>query len=217
MLHANVMWLPSVGEFMPIRYGDTNAVVHRVHRNAANCIKHSESPSGKQGVMGVLFGKYKQNGSTDPIGGQMKRKEFLLLAGYALAVTGLIAAPVSSSADQGKTEQELTRVERNWCNADVKNDDAALSAILADDFTDVNLNGKVTNKAQSIADLKTDKTTACDVDMLHFQIYGDTAIVVGRATVKSATYNGQYMYTDVYVRRNGQWQAVAAQGTEIKK
>jgi len=147
----------------------------------------------------------------------MKRKMLSILAGCALAVIGLIAAPASPAADQGKAEQELTRVERNWCNADVKNDAAALSAILADDFTDVNLEGKVTSKAQSIADLKTDKTTACDVDMLHIHVYGDTAIVVGRATVKSATYNGQYMYTDVYVRRNGQWQAVAAQGTEIKK
>ena len=142
----------------------------------------------------------------------MKRKIF-----FILVVTGLISATASPAADQGKAERELTQVERNWCTAEVKNDAGALSAILADDFTDVNLEGKVTNKAQSIADLKTDKTTACDVDMLHFHLYGDTAIVVGRATIKSATYNGRYMYTDVYVRRNGEWQAVAAEGTEIKK
>ena len=147
----------------------------------------------------------------------MIRTMLSILVGCALAVTGLIAPPASLAADQGKAEQELTRVERNWCNADVKNDAAALSAILADDFTDVNLTGKVTNKAQNIADLKTDKTTACDVDMLQIHVYGDTAVVVGRATVKSATYNGQYMYTDTYVRRNGHWQCVAAQGTEIKQ
>jgi ketosteroid isomerase-like protein len=96
-------------------------------------------------------------------------------------------------------------------------DATALSAILADDHTDVTLTGKVTNKAQNIADLKTDKTTVCDVDMLQVRVYGDAAVVVGRATVKSATFNGQYMYTDTYIRRNGHWQCVAAQGTEIKQ
>jgi ketosteroid isomerase-like protein len=147
----------------------------------------------------------------------MKRKTLSIMAGCALAAVGLIAAPASRAADQGKTEQELTRVERDWCKAEVKNDAAALSAILADDFTDVELEGKVTNKAQNIAELQAAKTTACDVDMLQFHIYGDTAIVVGRATIKSTTYNGQYMYTDVYVRQNGHWQAVASEGTEIKK
>jgi hypothetical protein len=147
----------------------------------------------------------------------MKRKILSILAGCALAVTGLIATPAARAADQGKAEQELTRVENNWCSADVKNDAAALSAILADNYTDVTLEGKVTNKAENIAALKTDKATACDVDKLNIHVYGDTAVVVGRATIKSATFNGQYMYTDVYVRRNGQWQAVASQGTEIKK
>jgi hypothetical protein len=147
----------------------------------------------------------------------MLRKMLSILVGCALAVTGLIAPPASLAADQGKVEQELMRLERNWCNADVKNDAAALSAILADDHTDVTLTGKVTNKAQNIADLKTDKTTVCDVDMLQVRVYGDAAVVVGRATVKSATFNGQYMYTDTYIRRNGHWQCVAAQGTEIKQ
>jgi ketosteroid isomerase-like protein len=147
----------------------------------------------------------------------MIRKIMSILVGCALVVTSLIISPASVAADQGNVEQQITQLERNWCNADVKNDAAALSAILADDFIDVNLTGQVTNKAQSIADLKTDKTTVCDVDKLQIHVYGDTAVVVGRATVKSATYTGQYMYTDVYVRRNGHWQAVAAQGTNIKQ
>jgi hypothetical protein len=47
--------------------------------------------------------------------------------------------------------------------------------------------------------------------------YGDAAIVVGRATVKSAQFNGQFIFTDTYIRRNGHWQVVASQSTEIKQ
>ena len=108
-------------------------------------------------------------------------------------------------------------MERDWCSADLKGDVAALSAILSDDFTDVVLTGQVERKAQTLADVKTDKATVCDLDSLHVRVYGDAAVVVGRTTVKSATFNGQYMYTDTYVRRDGRWVCVASQGTEIKK
>jgi hypothetical protein len=146
----------------------------------------------------------------------MTRNMLLILAGCALAA-GLTAPPASLAGDQGKVEQELTKIERDWCSADVKRDVAGVSTILADDFMDVSLTGEVANKAQTLADVKTDKTTVCEVDMLHVRVYGDAAVVVGRTTVKSATFNGQYMYTDTYIRRDGRWTCVSSQGTEIKK
>ena len=147
----------------------------------------------------------------------MPRKMLLNLALYVLATTGFIAPPSSLAADQGKVEQELMKIERDWCSADVKGDVAAVSAILSDDYADVLLTGKVANKAQVLADVKTDKATVCDVDMLNVRVYGDAAVVVGRTTVKSVSFNGQYMYTDTYIRRDGRWTCVSSQGTEIKK
>jgi ketosteroid isomerase-like protein len=147
----------------------------------------------------------------------MIRKIFSIVVGCALTVTGLIAPPTSVAADKGKVEQELMTLDQSWCNAAVKSDAATLSAILADDLTDVSLTGKLNTKGQDIANLKTDKTTLCDEDMLQVRVYGDAAVVVGRATVKSATFNGQFRFTDTYVRRNGHWQVVASQATEIKQ
>jgi uncharacterized protein DUF4440 len=60
-------------------------------------------------------------------------------------------------------------------------------------------------------------TTVCDEDKMKVRDYGDAAIVVGRATVKSAQFNGQFIFTDTYIRRNGHWQVVASQSTEIKQ
>jgi hypothetical protein len=53
------------------------------------------------------------------------------------------------------------------------------------------------------------------------RVYGDTAIASGLGTEKS-TYkgkdtSGQYRYTDVFVKRNGTWQAVATHGSKVTK
>jgi ketosteroid isomerase-like protein len=146
----------------------------------------------------------------------MKGTIFSSLLAGALTVTGLVAPPTAGAAEQGKLEQELMQLERNWCSAVVKSDAAALGAILADDLTDVSAMGKVGSKAQDLADLKTDKTTVCEDDMMQARVYGDAAVVVGRATIKSASFNGQIRFTDTYIRRDGRWRCVASQATEIK-
>jgi ketosteroid isomerase-like protein len=147
----------------------------------------------------------------------MTRKMLLILTGCALAVIGFTAPPDCVAADQGKVEQELMKMERNWCSASVKSDAAAIGAILADDYTDVVLTGNVASKAQTLSDVKTDKATVCDIDMMQIRVYGDAAVVVGRTTWQSAAGKGQYRYTDMYIRRDGRWTCVASQATEIKK
>ncbi len=51
--------------------------------------------------------------------------------------------------------------------------------------------------------------------------YGDTAVVHGLETEKSSykgkDTSGQYRFTDVFVKRNGRWQAIATQVTRVAK
>ncbi len=51
------------------------------------------------------------------------------------------------------------------------------------------------------------------------RVFGDTAIVTGSDTEKS-TYkgkdsSGKYVWTDIFVKRNGKWQAVASESTKL--
>ena len=146
----------------------------------------------------------------------MPRHLFSFLAGCALAAVIAIGPSASFAADHGKVERELLQSERNRCIATVKSDAAALSEILADGIIDVWPNGKITTKAQDLADLQSNKTSACEVDQMQVRIYGNAGIVVGRLTVKSAGFNGQIRFTDTYVRRDGRWQVVLSSGAEIK-
>jgi ketosteroid isomerase-like protein len=147
----------------------------------------------------------------------MTRKIVSLLAGCALVVSCVAASHAATAGEAAKADQELMQIERNWCSALVKNDAAALGAILADDYTAVSRTGKLTNKTQDLADMNTDKVTVCDTDMMQVRVYGDAAVVVGRTTLKSATFSGQIRWTDTYVRKGGGWQCVATQDAEIKQ
>jgi len=124
-----------------------------------------------------------------------------------------------ASAQQDKVQQGLVQIEKDWCSALVKKDAAALGRILADDYAGVNSRGVSSDKAGDLADLKAPNSlTSCVDDSVKVRVYGDTAVVMGKGR-RAGTYKGeafkdrQVSYTDVFVRRHGQWQCVASQGT----
>ncbi len=140
----------------------------------------------------------------------------LVLVCSALAMT--IAVPNAVLAGEvGKEAQAIKQVEQDWCTASVKADATALAALLSDDYTDVVMSGAIENKAQTLANLKTDKTTVCETDQLQVRVYGDSAVAIGRTKWVTPKYNMYYRFTDSYVRRDGRWIMVASQAGEIKK
>ena len=126
-----------------------------------------------------------------------------------------------AASENGKVEQEIRRLERQWFESYVRGDRAAFDLIVADDAVMTYGNGKVGNKSEAIAEIKApaDASYSLTSDDVQVRLYGDTAIVTGRVTEKG-TFNGrslnsQSRYTDVWVRRNGRWQVVAAQSTRL--
>jgi len=140
-----------------------------------------------------------------------------ILGRWILAVATFAVPLTPLAAEHENVERGLIKIEHDWCRASINGDAAAISAILADDFTDVSLTGELVGKAEVLADVKAQKGAVCNIDMMQIRVYGSTAVVVGRTTWMLAGANGQYRYTDVYVRRGGGWRCVASQATEIKK
>ena len=83
------------------------------------------------------------------------------------------------------------------------------------------MKGKMSDKSQMVNAFKTgqSKLTADDVSDLNVRVYGNTAVITGKADVKGTLAGndatGQYMFTRVYVKKGGQWQSVAFQQTRI--
>ncbi len=105
--------------------------------------------------------------------------------------------------------------------AQLTSDTVALDRLWADDHVFTNPLGVVQTKAQRLAEMKSggrklESFTVADVQV---RAYGDTAVVTSRATLKGhrqgQDISGQYRGIDVYVKKQGQWQVVAAQATRI--
>jgi len=131
--------------------------------------------------------------------------------------------PVVSAAEQdaADTVRDLeTRINRAVVDADVK----TFEELLADDFTHTSHSGRFRTRADWLQDVKPGQSlyTAYEVDEQAIRIYGDTAIVTGRITPQGTNSRGEpirgrYRYLRVWVRREGQWRAVAFQGTRIEE
>jgi ketosteroid isomerase-like protein len=147
----------------------------------------------------------------------------ILVVGLLLAMPLLVLGqvkPAASKANTASVEQTLMQMERDWTQAALKKDTAALDRILADDWVAIGFQGTTTTKTQAIAELKSGVSAAQAEELgdLKVRIFGTTAIVTGSDTEKS-TYkgkdsSGKYVWTDVFVEHNGRWQAVASQSTK---
>jgi ketosteroid isomerase-like protein len=107
---------------------------------------------------------------------------------------------------------KLRDLVREWDDATVKGEAAALDRLLADEFAFV---GGVRRKAY----LDSVKTKSADTFVesavsqnVQVQIYGDTAVVTGVDVIKGKNggqpYDNKYLYMDVWVKRAGRWQCV---------
>jgi hypothetical protein len=107
------------------------------------------------------------------------------------------------------TAKILTQMERDWARA---KDFKTLDRILADDWLSTDFQGKTTTKAQALAALKTNPAQQpMELGEIKVRVFGTTAVVTGKDTT------GRFAWMDVFVKRNGRWQAVASQSTKIEK
>ncbi len=142
----------------------------------------------------------------------------LVIAASSFAYGQTDARAASGNA---KVEQEIRKLESEWFESYLRGDRAAFDLIVADDAVMTYGNGKVGNKSEAIAEIKApaDASYSLTSDDVQVRLYGDTAIVTGRVTEKGIfngrSLNSQSRYTDVWVRRNGRWQVVAAQNTRL--
>lgn len=152
-------------------------------------------------------------------------KRLLVIAGLAIAASTFAPGQTKQrgAAQKDNPEQELRERLREWDAAYSRRDTQSLSRILADDFIYTNAFGAVLNKAQYImATIKapdmTLETSASSEDV-RVRVYGETAVVTSSGKQRGQPLNRdpavRYRYTDVWVRQQGRWQAVASQATFI--
>jgi len=140
-----------------------------------------------------------------------------------LAAAALLAAPVQARLiAQSRAQADstaLVALERRWLAAE--HDSATLEQILAPDFVHVVPTGDFLTKAQHIhyaVKYKPPPGRHYAFEALTVRLYGDIGIATG--IVRATDANGKVdrtAFTDVFARRDAQWQAVNAQENHIEK
>jgi len=127
-------------------------------------------------------------------------------------------------------EAEIIKLEKDWATAAQHRDLDTLRRILADDLVMTLVDGTVGNKEGELKNAESGAVTVEEWELIDPKVTvlsADSAFITGRGVLKKAKFkdpatgtvsdiSGQYRFTDVYVRRNGQWQAVASHTTQIQ-
>ncbi len=125
-------------------------------------------------------------------------------------------------AGQTKDAAALVQIEQAWARALEHHDTAALGCILADEFEDAGPDGQLADRAATLDRAARHPPMHHELSEMRAQVHGDfgyirglaTAIAVPGKDAQGKDAQGKVLakvrFTDIYVYRDGRWQAVAA-------
>jgi ketosteroid isomerase-like protein len=132
---------------------------------------------------------------------------------YALWIVFLcpLAAAAPCPTGQEKDGKALIQIEQNWARALEQRDTAALGCILADEFEDAGPDGKLTDRATTLAKAGEHRAVHHELSELRPHVQGDFGYIRGLAMAVDAQGKvvATVRFTDVYMYRDGRWQCVA--------
>jgi hypothetical protein len=145
----------------------------------------------------------------------------LALAMFA-SVTGIAQAQEAKWAAADDTVAKyMIDAERQWAE-DACTHKKIVDRILADDFQGTSPDGKRYTKSEELADTSDLSETARDCRLIDAKVHffgRNLAMVYGKESSVKKTKDGTekprcLIWTDTWLKRNDQWQIIAAQDTE---
>jgi len=143
------------------------------------------------------------------------------LAAALLIVT--MSFPGCAKKSNATREQEVVtqiyELERQSRDASIQRDAAFSERILSDDYLAIGPLGQFVTKADTVAARRQSqvKFDSIHISNLKIRVYGDTAIVTGRAEVRGSDlgedFSGPYLYTRIWAKVNNEWKTVSYQAT----
>jgi uncharacterized protein (TIGR02246 family) len=133
------------------------------------------------------------------------------------------AAPTAAGPNDEAGRQALAQIEDDWAKALATHDTTFFTRVIAPDFHATGDSAKTFGRAEMIKDAADTTTQVRDLhdEDRQIRIYGngDVGVVTGFShwTMQKGEHSGQYSgrYTEVYVKRDGRWQAVAGHYSDV--
>jgi len=135
-----------------------------------------------------------------------------------------IAAAQDMNAGKGQdVEQRLTTMEKKWAEAGKANDSAAVGSMLSDNFVNLDSDGSIHSKAETLGRMKNAKWEMNEVSDMKVTQDGKTAIVTGTWRGKGVDGNGKAVnaterFADTWQQMpDGNWQCIASASAPLKQ
>jgi len=154
----------------------------------------------------------------------MKRLAAAVLFCSACVAPGFAQAPAAAPGAPSVADT-VKQLEHDWADAMKTSDGDKLNQILADDWMALGYGGTGTSKQTKksyIAEMtsSTSKLESFEFGPMDVKVLGNVAVVQGSDTEKSTMNgkdsSGKYVWTDVFVKRDGKWMAVRSQSSMVK-
>lgn len=134
-----------------------------------------------------------------------------------------IPGVATSQPSTDETQKTLLSLERMWIDSLRAGDADTLVQIISEDFTFasprvIDVKDRLKYLEYALRELK---LTSHELDKPTVRLFGRTAIVSGqlkqKATVKGAGWAGNYLITDVWISRGGNWRVVSRHESPLQE
>ena len=142
-----------------------------------------------------------------------------LLSGFLALLLVAVAGPAQISV----AERAVSDLEYQWAEAQRLGKADVVAPMLADTFTNTDIDGETYGKSRLLSNLKGGKWDVNGISDVKVRVYGDTAVATGSWTGKGVDGDGTRIdrterWTGTWVKTpKGDWQCVASQQTASKK
>lgn len=145
----------------------------------------------------------------------------VLICGFEVA-TGAVHGPTPERTSRQQAQEVVRHLEREWLEALDRADVKTIAGILADDFfRPAPQSGQFIGKTDLLRYYQSHliplKTAKKQIENMTVAVYGTSALARGQVVTRDAggVTTSILLFTDVFVRRAGKWQAVSAQENPV--
>ncbi|HEY6768295.1 MAG TPA: nuclear transport factor 2 family protein [Candidatus Sulfotelmatobacter sp.] len=136
-----------------------------------------------------------------------------------LALLAWGAAAGGQQSDASDSRSRIIALENVWNHADESGNAKAIDTLLDDAFVHVDPDGKLLNKAETLAHLHVSHGIHIISESMVVHLHGDTAVVTGIYRTKGIDRGKPFLrrdrFVDTWRYKNGMWISIASLTTAI--
>jgi len=135
---------------------------------------------------------------------------------FTLVLMAMAVQAQMSDKMGGGVEKAIANLEQRWVAAGKMSNPDGVAPLLADNFTNMNSDGTMLNKAQTLAMTKGSKWETNEISDVKVSVFANTAIATGAWRGKGTGSDGKAVdaherWVDTWMKMpSGKWQCIAS-------